>query len=161
VFRDGDDDVGGGGGRSDGEAFFGVEVGGGDLEGEEEVSGALVIEDIAGDAIGDLGDSVLDGVAIEQFGEFEAVGGTLDDGCGAEAVGVAEVVSAHGGGGTTVVIGEVVVALVRLLGCVDEFLFVGHKGSYPPPGGGLWKTWVKWKSPAECAGLLLFSTQLP
>jgi hypothetical protein len=35
---------------------------------------------IAGDAVGDLGDGELDGVAVLEVGQREAFGGKIDDG---------------------------------------------------------------------------------
>ena len=65
--------------RGDG-AGVGREVRGGDLDGEEEEAGAFVVDLIAGDAVGDLGDGELDGVAVLEVGQREAFGGKIDDG---------------------------------------------------------------------------------
>ena len=47
---------------------MGREVGGGDLQGEEEEAGAFVVEGVAGDAVGYLGDGELDGFAVLEVG---------------------------------------------------------------------------------------------
>jgi hypothetical protein len=54
--------------------LLGVEFGeeaGGDLEAVEEVSGALGVEVVGGDALEDLGEGELDGGAVFELGEGE------------------------------------------------------------------------------------------
>jgi hypothetical protein len=44
------------------------------------VSGAPGVEPVAGDAIGDDGDGALDGVAVEEVGDLEAIYILTEDG---------------------------------------------------------------------------------
>lgn len=91
----------------------GGEVGGGELEDVEEETGALEVDLVCGEAGGDVGESLLDGVAGAEVEDLEGV--VLDDGRdGFGAVGVAEELVVHGAGAAAAaVLFEVVHALVR------------------------------------------------
>ena len=95
-----------GAGRGDGGGVFGglgglafpaVEVGGGDLEALEEEGGAFEVYAVAGEAGGDVGEGLLDGVVVGERGDLEGI--VFDD--GGDVVGavvVAHVLVVHGGG---------------------------------------------------------------
>jgi hypothetical protein len=102
------------------------EVGGGDLEGVEEESGAARVEVVLGDAGDDLAEGLLDGGSAAGLGEGEgAAAGLAEAGVGNGAalgvVVVAELFSAHSGGATAASLGEGVAALVAAEGVVAVF----------------------------------------
>jgi hypothetical protein len=99
--------------------LFGVEFGeeaGGDLEAVEEVSGALGVEVVGGDALEDLGEGELDGGAVFELRQSEggaatAAGGGVRDGAAGGVVEVAEVFVAEAVAEAAVAVGEDVAAL--------------------------------------------------
>jgi hypothetical protein len=130
-FCDGGGLCGGGG------TFFCGEVVVGEGEVLEEEAGSAVVDAVAGETAGDLGDGLLEVVAGGEVVEEEGL--VLDD--GGDVVGAvveAHVVVVHGGASAApAVLFVVVEALVRT-GWVAALVLVGagHGFSlYPPPGG--------------------------
>jgi len=69
-------------------------------------------------------------------------------------VGGAEVLAADGGGGAAGVVGEVLEALVEVVGSLDVGVGVEHVG-YPPPGG-CGNMGVNMKRPGDGSRAFLF-----
>jgi hypothetical protein len=119
------------------------EVGGGDLEGVEEESGAARVEVVLGDAGDDLAEGLLDGGAAAGLGELEGAAAGLaeagvGDGLALGVVVVAELFAAQGGGAAAAALGEGVAALVAAEGVVALFDLLDelvHAFGLPP--------WVK------------------
>jgi hypothetical protein len=112
----------------------GFEVAGCDLEAVEEEAGAAVVDGFGGEALGDFGEGLLDGAAVEVGGELELVVGD-DGGGGVEAVLVAEVLIVHGVGAAAAVLVGPEAALVRDVRVALGAVVVLHGVSPPPPGG--------------------------
>ena len=118
------------------------EVERGDLEAVEEEAGAAGVELIAGEAVEDLADGLLDGGAVFGDGEGEGCGvvlalGEVDGGeglAGVEAAVVeAEVLVAEGGAAAAVAAGEDVAALEAACGRGDD-VGLRHDVVPLPPG---------------------------
>ena len=137
-------------------AEFAVEGGVGELAGVEDLSGALGIDGVPGEALGDFGGDLEDGIAVAERRDGETAVGVEVDGRGADAVGGAEVLAADGGFGAAGVVGDVLEALVELGWALDVGLGFVH-GGYPLPGFGAdcGKVGRKRKGPAG-AGPALF-----
>jgi hypothetical protein len=122
------------------------EIGAGDLQAVEKMSGALGVELIAGDEGENLGEGELDAVTVVEVGHVELVGGGMDTTvAGAGAAGgvvvVAELFAAQGGRAAAAAGGMDVSAEITLdggLGAFCGFDCVGHGslrwsgGVYPP-----------------------------
>jgi hypothetical protein len=104
-----------------------LEVAAGDLESVEEEAGAFGVDVVAGDALQDFTDGVLDGAAVLGCGEMEA-GLTattrmrVGDGVAGGVMVVAELLGAEAWAAAAVAVGEDVAAL-KAFGCV------GHGGT--------------------------------
>jgi hypothetical protein len=83
-----------------------------------------------GDAAGDLGEGLLDGVVVLELGQVKAIAGMANDGRRPHAMLVAEVLAEHGLGWAAGVVVGVLEALVRCVGLLDELVGVEH--GYPP-----------------------------
>jgi hypothetical protein len=99
------------------------EVGGGDLEGVEEESGAAWVDVVLGEAGDDLAEGFLDGGSAAGLGEREGTAAGLaeawvGDGLALGVVVVAELFSAQGGRAAAATLGESVAALVATKGVV-------------------------------------------
>jgi len=117
---------------------FSVECGVCELAGVEDFSCSFGVDGVAGESLCDLVGDLEDGVAIaEGSGEGESAVGVDEDGRGRDAVSGAEVFALDGGGGASGVVGEVLEALVEVVGSQDVGLGLVH--GVPPPRG-LWKT---------------------
>jgi hypothetical protein len=117
----------------DGGVWF--QVAGCDLEAVAEEAGASVVDGFGGEALGNFGERLLDGSAVEVGGELELVVG--DDGGGwVHAVLVAEVLVVHGVGAAATVLVGPEAALVRDVWVAFGAVVVIH-GCVPSPRGGI------------------------
>ena len=120
---------------------FSVEGGVGELAGVEDFAGAFGVDGVVGESLGNLAGDLEDGVAVGEGGQGEAAVGVEEDGRRADAVARAEVLALDGGLGAAGVVGDVLEALVEVVGALDVGLDFVH-GGYPLPRfwGGLWKS---------------------
>ena len=138
--------TGGAAGGACGGARFSREVGAGDEQAVEELSGALVVELVGGDAVEDLGEGEVDSGAVVEGGQLELGLGGVDSaltrgGAAGGVVVIAEGLAAQGRRAATAARGMDVAALEALDGGLGGFGgcgCVGHEvpllwgGVYPP-----------------------------
>jgi hypothetical protein len=139
-------------------AEFSVEGGVGELAGVEDFAGAFGVDGVVGESLGDLAGDLEDGVAVGEGGQGEAAVGVEEDGRGADAVAGAEVLALDGGLGAAGVVGDVLEALVEVVGALDVGLDLVH-GGYPPPRflGWIVEIWVETGKARLVAGPSLFA----
>src|SRR5205085_10417239 len=97
-------------------AEFAVEGGVGELAGVEDLSGALGIDGVPGEALGDFGGDREDGIAVAERRDGETAVGVGADGRGADAGGGDEVLAGDGGFGAGGV-GVGLLVAVKIHGC--------------------------------------------
>ena len=136
---------------------FSVEGGVGELAGVEDFAGAFGVDGVVGESLGDLAGDLEDGVAVGEGGQGEASVGVEEDGRGTDAVAGAEVLALDGGLGAAGVVGDVLEALVEVVGALDVGLDLVH-GGYPLPrcGGWIVEIWVEIGKARPVAGPSLF-----